>query len=752
MQDTITSSSGAELPSSRGNLPTKQICTHLHILSATYGPAEGRRLLDGKLVDYNKRETYVPYKRDVLPFVKAIMSLSAEEEGNNFDVLEEGVDDGNLRENCSDNGFFRMQTNMNSLPLMDGLPMNAVFGDPCPGTTKLLRIEYLFRDYFNVVIGEGDDNSGGEIQENGRTAQQKHFHCTTSRTFQSTFREHERVLLKRQDPLFCLMMTDGDDDASTSNIDREQQDIQSSRRDSENQLQLDDGDNPGMVPISTPQSSSSSLIQAPSSPSKRWRLAPSTAEITLPIILPFLNVRQRAKCQLVCTSWREIVLEKGIAVIVDVNDVRLFPKEQMDFAARPPPRASLLPNSSSATLSPTSSTIQNHPSRSLLRGLLNHSHSSLEALALNDYIPLQPAIDLHPALPYVRKLKRIDISRIPLITDETLDLISTFIGERLEVLYMKGLKNVTNDGVIHLVQSCRNLRVLDVSEVHQLDDGAGIAIGHLAKLEVLHMKNNYKLTNESVDAITRNCRNLFQLTLWGCIRLTHVCFDNGQPSQAGPVASSLQRPENFSPNTTPTKLILLNLWGCHNLTDAAAARLTTLPHLHSLCVSECHRLTDAFVLGITQSLQQLVHLDLRYLRRITDASLESIAHRMRLFSLDASFCTKLTIRGLAQLLTERCTSLAELRLFSCRQLNVEEGGGRQLAHALHPVREVSTLSFLDLRECHVEPPFARDELFLSKMSDELGFNETLHGLFVKPAVWNREVKRQLETANLVRER
>ena len=56
-------------------------------------------------------------------------------------------------------------------------------------------------------------------------------------------------------------------------------------------------------------------------------------------------------------------------------------------------------------------------------------------------------------------------------------------------------------------------------------------------------------------------------------------------------------PEGIN-DTTPsslTKLVLLNLWGCHKLTDAAASLITGLPHLNSLCVSECHGLTDQFI-------------------------------------------------------------------------------------------------------------------------------------------------------------
>jgi hypothetical protein len=775
--------------------------TRLHILSASYGPADGRKLYDGKVVDYDKRrnETYVPHSRDVLPFLRALMCASQTLfSGESNDFIQEEYDEidddvellwkGQLGPTKSSAiaSVTSVSSSRSSFPLMDGRPMNAVFGDPCPGTTKLLHVEYLFRDYVydddsdttctvrnnDVECTTGKASAKSKGIEGERTEPRSHYHCTISRIFTSTFREHERVVLKRQDPLFPLESVYSGDDGNSNDASNPKPPLHQQMRDDQDTMQ-DDG-HPVIQSVSSPTLPTMELSKSSSLYKQQWKLAPTTSEITLPIILPFLTVRQRAKCQLVCSSWKDIVLEKGIAVVVDINDVGLFPKTANNSS--PPATDSSIstafpsfPNVTQNILSSSprpssSSTQQNNidhqSSRSLLRGLLSHSHSSLEALVLNDFISLQPELDLHPSLPYLRKLQRLDISRIPTITDETLRLVSAHIGRRLEVLYMKGLRLVTNDGIVHLVKSCCNLRVLDVSQVHQLDDNAGIAIGqYLTKLEVFHGKDNYKLTNRSVDLITRNCRNLVQITLWGSIRLTHISFHDEEfaDDDSGPTVSATLLPaSDIRPQ--PMKLILLNLWGCHNLTDAAAQHLTSLPHLRSLCVSECHRLTDRFIHGICQSLTQLLHLQLRYVRRITDSSLKSISQCMPwLYSLDVSFCTKLTLEGLSQLLIERCNSLSELRLYSCRNLNIEAtnngreagivpvvSGGLQLVRALQSVRNVSVLSFLDLRECQQHDSFSRDATMF-KAIVELGFRETLHGLFIKQAFWNDEVRKQLAT-------
>ena len=331
----------------------KQIVqTQLHIISATYGPAEGRRLLDGKLVDYNVKETYVPYTRDVLPFLRELMSIST----NNEDDVLQGAS--------------------KSFALMDGRPMNTVFGDCCPGTTKILKVEYVFRDYFDsddskAVESEQSKDEVANVSENSERIST----YTESRVFTSTFREHERLLLKRQDPLLHLI-TGGEDTHSSAAVYPQKQLTQKS------------------------------IPSPPSSPSKRSRTSP--CEITLPLILPFLTIRERAKCQLVCSSWRDNVREQGITSVIDVNDTHLFPRHIINFP---------------------SATLQNHQPRSILKGLLNHSHSSLESLVLNDFTVLQPTIDLHQSLPNLRKLRRLDISRILSITDDTLNLISSSIWQ-----------------------------------------------------------------------------------------------------------------------------------------------------------------------------------------------------------------------------------------------------------------------------------------------------------------------------------
>ena len=137
---------------------------------------------------------------------------------------------------------------------------------------------------------------------------------------------------------------------------------------------------------------------------------------------------------------------------------------------------------------------------------------------------------------------------------------------------MKGLRKVTDEGLISICRACKKLRVLEISNVKITDD-SGIAIGeNLTELQALYMRDNYLLTNRSIDIITEKCTRLNQLTLWGCTRLRHLSFERmNHSSPAG------------------CEIILLNLWGCHSLLDEAADALRPMRSLRSLIVSECHQ-------------------------------------------------------------------------------------------------------------------------------------------------------------------
>jgi hypothetical protein len=563
------------------------------IVSALFGPCEGRRLLTGELS--SDEASSIPHTRDVAPFLRALLIAQQYREAGDADPDDESEEEkistsSNNNDNSTSGGNANTDPSSDSrivrmnaitdqgmqratIALKGMQSMNAVFGDPCPGTSKRLHVHYLVRE-------EDKHNTDDPVSR-----------AASSELLYMSFAEHERVVLQRRVTLYqedsvlkraaaraaakksqaqALLLdsdqpeivqapmdddgdkNDSDDDDETTLMTARRMGRTQSISDFAEDCILDEMKPSASISIlggsqawqeGPPSPASSALI---SSPPRKWRLRSATSEIMLPVVMPFLEVRERVQCREVCRLWRHIVRDWGVAVTIDNNDPS-FPRFTRPF----------------------------------LRGILLHSYSSLQSLFLSGSEDLQQS-DLHPSIPHLRKLRSLDVSRCIQLDDSTLHLLSQHVSDTLEVLYIKGLRNVTDDGVISIAKSCSKLKVLEVSYI-PITDQAGMAIGeHLTNLRAVYMRDNYLLTNRSIDVITEKCTRLEQLTLWGCTRLQHLSFD---------------QPDKFSAFTSGN-LVLLNLWGCHSLKDDAAIALAGMSStLRTLIVSECHRLTDAFVVS-----------------------------------------------------------------------------------------------------------------------------------------------------------
>lgn len=168
---------------------------------------------------------------------------------------------------------------------------------------------------------------------------------------------------------------------------------------------------------------------------------------------------------------------------------------------------------------------------------------------------------------------------------------------------------------------------------------------------------------------------------------------------------------------------------------------------------------------IAQSLPTLLHLHLRYCKRLTDNGVNAIAGGLKmLYSLDLSFCTKLTVSSICTLLDLRRETLSELRLQECRQLliardpadDVEDDSRRGQQQVLRPRPDrdgqsilrslrspTSSLSMLDLRCCggqrNINVGYLESENFVRGMM-RLSFQQKTPGFFARPARWNASIQ------------
>uniref|UniRef100_A0A7S4AEZ2 F-box domain-containing protein n=1 Tax=Pseudo-nitzschia australis TaxID=44445 RepID=A0A7S4AEZ2_9STRA len=683
----------------------------LKILSASYGPCE-----------YNHGdeigETSIPSTRDCSSFVLDLLLAARKNEQGNQEQQQQQNQQQQDRDRCihtirlSPTVDGKVQSFIYLLSGVDHrndyshhfssrsktVSMNAIFGDPCPGKTKRLEVRYMITE----VIPE-DYNLRFEILPPPIPP--------PTEIHRASFAEHETVKLRR-----CL---------TTINTITTAEEIEERGED---------------VPKKYNRGTESTYCaHCTPGPVRKlsWQLQP---EIVLPVIFPFLDLWEKMQCRLICRCWKKIVQECGVSRSIDVNNMDIM--------------TSVKPNT-------RTSTDNNVFAPNILRGLLAYSYSSLQSLFLSGFRELEQK-DLHSALPHLRNLRVLDISHCLRLDDSTLQLLARSdvpSSATLRVLYLKGLHQITDVGLKAICLSCRQLEVLDLSHLTNITDEGGGCIQRLVSLRSLFLRDNWRLTNDSLDAITTSCSKLEQLTLWGFVQLRRLKFDNCNNSSS------------LDPSTAHTiisiRLVILNLWGCHDLEDNTAHVLSSIHNLNSLIVSECHRLTDRFVQIFVEGKDQrhlgkghLKHLHLRYLKRITDTAVVAIALNLRdLFSLDLTFCSKVTPKGIYRLLDELRHNLVELRLKSCRHLQIgkpnlgendrrrffgqqsnnvnhnHDHAGQWVLNALrrrpHSKKD-HTLCLLDVRGCGGQPamnlPYTKGDPFVKAMS-ALNFTQKVPGFF-----------------------
>jgi hypothetical protein len=668
----------------------------IKIISATYGPCEE--------CDYgDSDDATIPLTRDCARFIREMLAVALKREERDLENehrhFPEQSEQQHQQDKCNHvvrvpptvDGKIQCFIYLLPLPSLSGrkmitptlgrkerefVSMNAVFGDPCPGTSKRLEISYKVTEVFT--------SSDSPTLRTSSSPPRTEIH-------RASFAEHETVKLRR-----CLTTMN-----TTTTLTEDEDDA--------------------------PENSTSSCSSSDQIP---WKLQPETSEIILPIVLPLLNLWERMQCRLICRCWKKIVQECGVSQTIDVND------------------KSMIKIIRTTNTGETNNNNNNNSfTRSILRGLLAYSYSSLRSLFLSGFEELQKE-DLHSAIPYLKNLYALDVSRCHHLDDSTLQLLArpgVPASSTLRVLYLKSVRRITDVGLKAICHSNKKLEVLDLSQLTSITDEGGRCIQQLTRLRALFLRDNWRLTNESLDAITTTCVKLEQLTLWGCVRLRHLKFDSGN---------------DINTTNTSDRLVILNLWGIHDLQDDAAHALSNLPNLNSLIVSECHRLTDRFVQTFAEGMKQryLQHFDLRYLKRITDTAIVAIALNLRdLVSLDLTFCNKLTAEGIYRLLDELRDSLVELRLKSCRSLQIgtpqhevineqrrmigqqrnnnHDHAGHWILNALRRPPHCKTdhsLCLLDVRECGGQPatalPYPENDPFVKGMS-ALNFEQRVPGFF-----------------------
>jgi hypothetical protein len=263
-----------------------------------------------------------------------------------------------------------------------------------------------------------------------------------------------------------------------------------------------------------------------------------------------------------------------------------------------------------------------------------------------------------------KNLKFLDLTFCHKITDEGLQWLSQLTA--LETLNLQCCRFVTNKGLSHVINACRDLKTLnltgcDKATLSGIDAPRGLV--HLEKLAMMGCKltsdscmnnliswtSNLKelvlafsdhVTDKGIKSVVEGCKQLRYLNLKRCDNITDLSL------------------EYISANLCDT-LQHLNLTGCRKFTNRGLGFLTTLHNLEELLLRKCYQI-DHRGLDYVAMCVSLRKLDISECNKITDEPLKrlcrtlcNIDHKEQ----DINNTTKknsIPIAGLRELMVEKC--------------------------------------------------------------------------------------------------
>lgn len=194
--------------------------------------------------------------------------------------------------------------------------------------------------------------------------------------------------------------------------------------------------------------------------------------------------------------------------------------------------------------------------------------------------------------------------------NETLQLIADKCGSRLKILRLSDWSNITDAGVVGLLEVCRNLEALELSDVPELSDATFEAIGrYCPQLQDLNLFCLHRLGSEGLCLIAAGCPKLQRLTI---------------------VFAGVQDTGLISVLTNCPLLKYLNLSNCTGLSEQS---LTAVARVRS-------EVTDLFLSGTKLTLTGLQTIaqqctKLRYVMLSSDLEVEADANQVLLATLFA---------------------------------------------------------------------------------------------------------------------
>ncbi|XP_057792263.1 F-box/LRR-repeat protein 3 [Salvia miltiorrhiza] len=257
---------------------------------------------------------------------------------------------------------------------------------------------------------------------------------------------------------------------------------------------------------------------------------------------------------------------------------------------------------------------------------------------------------------------RIDGARV---SDSMLNIISN----NCKCLAKVGLGKcrVTDTGVRHLVSSCVNLKVLDLTCCSDLTDSAILAMALSCRdLLCLKLECCNLLSEGSLNHLGSHCRFLEEIDLTDCSGINDIGL------------KYLSR---------CSELVSLKLGLCSNISDKGLSYMASnCSKIQELDLYRCAGIGDGGLAAISHGCKKLKALNLSYCDGVTDKGMEYLSSLKELSILEMRALRNITATGLTKL-ASGCRRLAELDLKNCEE--IDDSGFWALAYYSRNLQQIN---------------------------------------------------------------
>ena len=287
-------------------------------------------------------------------------------------------------------------------------------------------------------------------------------------------------------------------------------------------------------------------------------------------------------------------------------------------------------------------------------------------------------------------VRHIDLSDSPKIVDDTVvEMLSAKLTTRLEIVVLKNCWKVTNTSLIHLAKNCKNLNILDLCGCWEVtDDGlTALSLG-CRYLRSIDLSNCRKITDRGIQNLLANCPNMMDIFLSYCKALTDSIMSNMSSCSPNIRRLNLQRCLGITDHgytlfaaSRHFKLQELNLSDCSFLTDVAVNYLaSSCPNLRILNLSFCCALTDQVWPELVRGCKRLQILDVSFCgSAVSDDALTQLSQNLvELERLSIRGCVRVTDVGIDQLI-QNAQALKRINMSNCKNITqdmMKRAGGK----------------------------------------------------------------------------